>query len=103
MTSWRDDPELVRDLDEQPGEQLGPLDERWAGIFDQLIPAVLGERGRGGMIGIGLKLMIDQARRFVARNPEQARDQVILAARAVVAQLRVEPHELYPDDRTTGP
>lgn len=97
MSSWRDDPSLVRDIDESVAEDLGPLDDRWAGIFEVLIPQVLGERGRAGIVGMGLKLMIDQARRFVARDPEGARQQVIFAARAVAAQLRIEPHELYPD------
>jgi hypothetical protein len=96
--SWKEDPELVRpDLVDSLEEDVGPIDERWRGIFEVLVPQVLGERGRGGVIGMALKLMIDQARRFVARNPEQARAQVILAARAVTAQLRIEPAELYPD------
>jgi hypothetical protein len=73
--SWRDDPDLVRDSD----EDLAPdpeLDVRWRGVFDELIP-------------------VHQGRKYVSRNPDKARETVIQAIRLVVAQLRVEPAEVY--------
>ena len=91
-TSWRDDPDLVRD----DGEDLAPdpeLDERWRGVFDDLIPMVMGQRG--GLIGQAMRLMVHQGRKYVSRNPDKARYTVIQAIRLVAAQLRVEPGEVY--------
>lgn len=92
-TSWRDDPELVRDSDEGLAPEL-ELDERWRGVFDELIPMVMGSHGRG-LIGQAIRLMVHQGRKYVSRNPEKARDTVIQAIRLVAAQLRVEPAEVY--------
>ena len=93
-TDWREDRELVRGDD----EDLAPdpaLDERWRGVFDDLIPAVLQGRGGRGLIGQAIKLLVYQGRKYVSRNPEAARETVIQAIRLVAAQLRVEPAEVY--------
>lgn len=93
-TSWREDPELIRDSD----EDLAPapeLDERWRGVFDELIPMVMGSRGGRGLVGQAIRLMVYQGRKYVSRNPEKARETVIQAIRLVAAQLRVEPAEVY--------
>jgi hypothetical protein len=92
VSDWRQQEDLVRD-DTEDLEPPAALDAQWSGIFDQLIPSVMGERR--GLMGQGLRLMVHQGRRYVARNPEQARATVIEAIRMVAAQLRIEPHELY--------
>ena len=92
---WRLDGDLVRpdDADLEPDP---PLDERWAGVFDHMIPAVIGNRG-SGILGQAVKLMSHQGRRYVSRNPEQARQTVIAAMQMVAAQLGIEPGEVYPE------
>lgn len=94
MSSWRDDRDLVRDAD----EDLAPepeLTELWSGVFDDLIPMVVGARGSHGIIHQAIKLLVHQARKYVSRNPDRARSTVIQAMRLVAAQLRVEPAEVY--------
>lgn len=93
MSDWRQDPELIRESD-----ALDPdpeLDERWRGVFEDLIPTVLGSRSGRGLMGQAVKLMVHQGRKYVSRNPDQARDTVIQAIRLVAAQLRIEPGEVY--------
>jgi hypothetical protein len=96
-TSWRDDPDLVRGED----EDLAPdpeLDVRWRGVFEELIPAVVGSRAGRGLLGQAIRLMVYQARKYVSRNPDRARDTVIQAIRLTAAQLRIEPAEVYGPD-----
>lgn len=93
MSDWRQDPDLVRE-DAEPEPDV-PLDERWAGIFDVLIPQVLGDRATAGIIKHAVRLMVHQGRKYVARHPDEARATVIQAIQMVAAQLRIEPGEVY--------
>jgi hypothetical protein len=94
VSEWRDDPELIRDSEDllEPDPEL---DERWRGVFDDLIPMVMGERGGRGLLRHAIRLMVHQARKYVSRNPDRARDTVIQAVRLIAAQLRIEPKEIY--------
>jgi hypothetical protein len=93
---WRQDRDLVRDDSEALEKPAMLTDERWLRIFEVLIPAVLGRTGKG-IIGQAIKLMTHQARKFVARDPEAARQTILETIRMTSAALELEPTEIFPD------
>ena len=96
MSDWRDDPSLVRQEDDAVDE-VAELDRRWSRIFDDIIPAVVGGGATAGMVGQVVRIMTWQARKFVARHPDVARERVVIALRMVITSLEVEPGEVYDD------
>jgi hypothetical protein len=98
MSSWREDPDLIRQGDEDDVQQIQLPEE-----FEQLF--VIVERmmfSEGG--GWGAKAQRTVLRGFVwgvkkrvAAEPEGARAFIVEALQMIAAALRVEPLELYPD------
>ena len=91
---WRDDPELVRQGEDMYLEEVELNDRRWRRIFDEMLPTVLQEKGRG-VIGMAIRLTVWNARKYVAKHPVEARATVVEALRMTVAALEVEPLEVY--------
>jgi hypothetical protein len=96
VDDWHNDPELVRSDDDAIEPPAALSDERWLRIFEILIPHVLGGMPRG-LIGQAVRLMTHQARKFVARDPERARQTILETIRMTSAALELEPTEIFPD------
>ena len=98
MTSWRDDPELVRQGDEDELQRVEVPDE-WEQLFAMIGQMFVGSGG--GMVGkaqrVVLKGLVWQARKRVSAEPDEAREFGLQSVRAIAACLRLEPVEMYPD------
>lgn len=102
-TSWRDDPDLVRQKDEDELQRV-VVSEEWEQLFDIIGSMFAGQSG--GMVGkaqrVVLKGLAWQAKKRVAEAPDEARAFVRDSLQMIAACLRIEPIELYPDLRVAA-
>ena len=104
MTTWRDNPDLVRgdDVDEL---QHIEVETRWSNLFD-MVEGIFVPGNTGVMAGAQramFKGFLWQAKKKVAVDPDGARAYVIESMHAIAACLEVEPAELYPDLKPKAP
>ncbi len=96
--SWRNDPDLVRQKDEDELQRV-VLSPEWEQLFEVISSMFIGQGG--GMLGkaqrVVLKGLAWQARKRVAEEPDEARAFVRDSVQMIAASLRIEPLELFPD------
>lgn len=101
--SWRDDPDLVRDADEDLLQEV-VVEPRWANLF-AMVEQIFAPGG-GGLVGGAQRALFKgflwQAKKKVAIDPDGSRAYVIESMAAIAACLQVEPRELYPDLKPKG-
>jgi len=95
VSSWKDDPELVRDAG--PGVELE--DQRWDRAFQLLLDSgvMQGVKAIPGS-GMFMRAMVSIGKRGVAQDPEGARSGLVQFIQQVAAVLEIEPSELFPPD-----
>jgi len=99
MSSWRSDPDLIRQPDEDDLQQI-KVERRWALLFEHVEAIFVAPMERGIKAGAqraALRGFLWQAKKKVAADPEAARSYVLDSLRLVCACLEVEPTELYLD------
>jgi len=98
MSNWHDDPDLVRQADEDDLQRI-EVEARWSRLFDMV--EIIFAPGGGGILGKVergvFRGFLWQAKKKVAVDPAGARAYVIESIQNVTAALEVEPSELYPD------
>lgn len=99
MSSWKDDPELVRQGDDDDLLQTLTLDERWQQLFSAVEQIFVGDGGGfvKGTWRAMFKGFLWQAKKRVAVEPEGSRNYVIESMQLISACLKIEPRELFPD------
>jgi hypothetical protein len=97
--SWRDDPDLIRQKDEEDLQQV-VVDADWAMLFNN-VEGIFVEPTARGLVAKGeravLRGFMFQAKKKVSKDPTGARDYVLQSLRMVCACLKIEPTELYLD------
>jgi hypothetical protein len=99
MSSWKDDPELVRQNDDDELLQKIELEDRWSRLFTAVEQIFVGDGGgfvRGTWRAM-FKGFLWQAKKRVAIDPDGSRSYVIESMQLIAACLEIEPRELYPD------
>jgi len=99
MSSWKDDPDLVRPNDDDELLQKLDLEERWSRLFANVEQIFVGDGGGfvKGTWRAMFKGFLWQAKKRVAIDPDGARHYVIESMQLIAACLEIEPRELYPD------
>jgi hypothetical protein len=105
MINWKDDPELVRQNDDEDLLQTIQVDSRWTQLFTAVEQIFVGDGGGfvKGTWRAMFKGFIWQAKKRVAVDPDASRAYVIESMTLIAACLQIEPRELYPDLKPRAP